>query len=982
MSDTGAPTIWNSQFQELDDDDGLDFLPPVEAPVPAPVPAPEPEEAPTVLSPVQLNMKYANPPGSNCTDKRENCPTVVLLDDKNREIFCSIAKNMRQCPSVCYDTCLGAPTQPKPTESPTFLPSYITDTMPPKDEGAVAVGSTVEFPEHCDNTKGAFTYGKMEVKTSCGQLQKVKIESRMRRCFYFAEYALNCPAICNPECALLNTAPADSPKAETDETDAPTYIPTDTHHPTWSPSEPVETLAPTRTHYPTWFTSTEQPQPKITLKPTFEDSQEDSYSQTQNGVENDTAPTPANPSPTPQPTFVSLPEVIESTSEFKVLGENKAVGFQSNWGTSYAGSMTYDFTRNAVYVTGTSMAANPENPALATCFVGELSIEDKEKYVEDDAPKPSVLDANPEQAMNCNVILQDEAKEEVLHIAGALEEKYTARKGKINGFLNTYERTRTQPNWALNMSPVATQNPSCTADQKKQGLCKTNPAATKWPVAMVPGVYRFQETYDIVHMLTVSSEEGLLTEEFIENGDAKNLKNERNVLMPPGHQGGDPDKFAIPKRGENYYMSYQEYKYDNAGNLVFEKGEDLPVQGKQGSIIPTGLINLDPNGRSFIYAGHFKGGRAPRRFMFPDRDYGSDVDSKDFDGFVTNIRFPQSRPSFYRETNVRFNSIERNPPLDDMIHGICKPPGSEKDGKSLTYYVVGSTYGTMEDPVAGKNPTITTNILKGDLPDGNAVPHLSAWVAKVDTRKKNERSIVWLTQLYATIDNKAFENGMAEAFGCHVIDADKSKIYVGGTVYNGGIMDSNHKSNGGDDVWVAQLRTEDGSLRWIRQIGSAGKDHLAHTNGIDSDINGHAIIYGNTDGEMFRRKQKKNSGDGSGTDVFVTTLDYNTGASSQKTIAQQGGGKAVTATLVTLSVLAVVVCALFVLKWKRAQKYASKNTDGVLSLGKKFSFREKAGEPNLNSASASFDDTDDSPRAPPSDAFGNSGSKNGMSNFV
>ena len=92
MSDTGAPTIWNSQFQALDDDAGLDFLPPVEAPVPAPVPAPEPEEAPTVLSPVQLNMKYANPPGSNCTDKRENCPTVVLLDDKNREIFFSIAK--------------------------------------------------------------------------------------------------------------------------------------------------------------------------------------------------------------------------------------------------------------------------------------------------------------------------------------------------------------------------------------------------------------------------------------------------------------------------------------------------------------------------------------------------------------------------------------------------------------------------------------------------------------------------------------------------------------------------------------------------------------------------------------------------------------------------------------------------------------------------------------------------------------------------
>jgi len=59
------------------------------------------------------------------------------------------------------------------------------------------------------------------------------------------------------------------------------------------------------------------------------------------------------------------------------------------------------------------------------------------------------------------------------------------------------------------------------------------------------------------------------------------------------------------------------------------------------------------------------------------------------------------------------------------------------------------------------------------------------------------------------------------------------------TYQNGG-----GKSAGKDDIWVAQLNTNDGALKWMKQLGSTGDDHVSRTNGVQADVVGDCIIYG------------------------------------------------------------------------------------------------------------------------------------------
>merc|ERR1712107_834237 len=82
---------------------------------------------------------------------------------------------------------------------------------------------------------------------------------------------------------------------------------------------------------------------------------------------------------------------------------------------------------------------------------------------------------------------------------------------------------------------------------------------------------------------------------------------------------------------------------------------------------------------------------------------------------------------------------------------------------------------------------------------------------------------------------------------------------------------SRGNSLGNDDVWVTQLNTEDGSLKWIKQIGSSGNYRISRTNGVTADLDGDCIIYGETDGELYR--SKKDDIDPSHTDIFLVKLD-------------------------------------------------------------------------------------------------------------
>lgn len=63
---------------------------------------------------------------------------------------------------------------------------------------------------------------------------------------------------------------------------------------------------------------------------------------------------------------------------------------------------------------------------------------------------------------------------------------------------------------------------------------------------------------------------------------------------------------------------------------------------------------------------------------------------------------------------------------------------------------------------------------------------------------------------------------------------------------------------GEDDVFVAQYATPNGTLKFIRQMGSPSNDRLAR-GGIVTDANGDALILANTEGDWFRTRSAEES---------------------------------------------------------------------------------------------------------------------------
>lgn len=761
-------------------------------------------------------------------------------------------------------------------------------------------------------------------------------------------------------------------------TSYPTYTPTNTWPPTVSKG-----VTPSPTFFPTYFTfdptgAVEQapdgtvgvgvvPQP--TVKPTFVATDMDTVS----GTEYD----PGAPTKAPTEAIQATPEPTRSsgTTEAGIKGpkRRKSVGFQSNWGPAHPGSMIYDFTRNSIYLTGTKVAVNkfpetPDNFQRTSCFVGEMPIADIEEWrtVDDPIPpeaygrgKRKVEDfiipdsLREKEIMSCHMIYYDDYSktDDLLYVGAAREVDATARKGNIDAFMNTMQRNRNNPNWEITQPPVKLVDPEPD----------TPLTPVQYPVAMATGGFKEE---DVISVISVSSYEPLMTEEYIENGDANNKKNSKNSLLPPGLEGNGPNKYAVPKRGANYRMMYQSFTVRNNA-VVFRSGKTFG--GDKSNVHPTGILNLRPEDQNYVVGGHIQG-KVPQgmKLSGPVKADGRTYHEEDMDGFIVQIFYPRGRLTM-GNSHLRFSSVEENPNLDDFVHGICPGPVSE-DGTIKDYYVVGSTFGTM--PEGKKQSKLTTNILGGKNKietDGNRINKLSAWVTKVNAEGNYP---VWTTQLYAINNDFTLDGGMTEAFGCDVIDSSPDEMYVGGTVYAGGIMDSSQRSAGNDDVWVSKLSTEDGSLKWIKQIGSAGNDRIARTNGIETDINGHAIVYGETTGEMYRKRAGEDilRDDGSSTDLFVTTFDIMTGATESTVESDQAYTKerrGLYGGLGTFFAIVLLAGGYFVYKKFKPRKGRSRpTTPGGSNLNTAFQ-----DEPDEGDEEGGYSDNSSPKFAPPKAAF-------------
>jgi len=110
--------------------------------------------------------------------------------------------------------------------------------------------------------------------------------------------------------------------------------------------------------------------------------------------------------------------------------------------------------------------------------------------------------------------------------------------------------------------------------------------------------------------------------------------------------------------------------------------------------------------------------------------------------------------------------------------------------------------------------------------------------------------------------------GSTEAWAC-TVSASKDSVFVSGNAKEGArVLDS--ESFGGDDILVAKFNVEDGSIVFVRQVGSDQDDTVAHGNSISLDSNGDAIVLGNSKGSLFR--QKRSFGEGDASDVVIFSV--------------------------------------------------------------------------------------------------------------
>ena len=129
-------------------------------------------------------------------------------------------------------------------------------------------------------------------------------------------------------------------------------------------------------------------------------------------------------------------------------------------------------------------------------------------------------------------------------------------------------------------------------------------------------------------------------------------------------------------------------------------------------------------------------------------------------------------------------------------------------------------------------------------------------------------SSIWVKSLPPT---SADDQDSAKAYGlaCQV---SGDVVYAAGTVEDSAHLE-NEESLGDEDIFVAQFEVESGALNWIRQVGSSGKDTLAHGGGLAVDSTGNAIVYGSTKGSLFREKAGE-----SYSDIFVVALEKSDGS--------------------------------------------------------------------------------------------------------
>mmetsp|Transcript_59739 Transcript_59739/g.146581 ORF Transcript_59739/g.146581 Transcript_59739/m.146581 type:complete len:875 (+) Transcript_59739:406-3030(+) len=206
---------------------------------------------------------------------------------------------------------------------------------------------------------------------------------------------------------------------------------------------------------------------------------------------------------------------------------------------------------------------------------------------------------------------------------------------------------------------------------------------------------------------------------------------------------------------------------------------------------------------------------------------------------------------------------------DTYIEAICAAPRDEtKD-----------TLGTVEDAVyvvgSYEQPSSAVNG-DGSVGNYNAGMVSVPFVAKLYA---SSLETIWRSEFPATTNARALSCGVDDTSGV---------VYVAGVVDDGGEIMGQTQTKLRDDVFVVQVSKHNGSLAWIRQVGTSGHDHLAHGGSSSMVVlndGAGVLVFGDTTGNMFSEVSQTH-------EVFVAHIDAdgNTPDTNELSGIQSTGG--------------------------------------------------------------------------------------------
>jgi hypothetical protein len=281
----------------------------------------------------------------------------------------------------------------------------------------------------------------------------------------------------------------------------------------------------------------------------------------------------------------------------------------------------------------------------------------------------------------------------------------------------------------------------------------------------------------------------------------------RNSKYPNFTNGG------VVKYGSSYRMAVESFKYARAGDgNAFVQGvaQNFETEWSTSFDLSTAQRNDDP--------GVLVGGMISVDGMLVV--VGSVHNNGILNGMIAKVDSSNGELDTTGSKSVEYYGIDEE--SDTWIMNAC----ADKQNTDF-FYVVGAT-------------KVSTS--KDD--QNKVIP----WTAKIET---STLKAVWTREFFLRSDDKKKKQA-ASFYGCAMVSSE-NHLYVAGTVEDGAVIrfatgSGNDKatSAGGDDIVVAQLSTETGVHRWIKQIGSNGDDRVARSGGVKVDANGNAIVYGET----------------------------------------------------------------------------------------------------------------------------------------